>query len=125
MLDISWIFANKGDFRELIVALKESPYASIFSTDLVISIVSIFEEKYKWAIWLYCFIPYLVYFFTTIVFFTLYTSAGIHNEEDKIISYFMGLIIIVLDCYFLFFEVVVIMRDGLWKFLKADIFNYF
>ena len=36
----------------------------------------------------------------------------------------MGLIIIVLDLYFLFFEVVIITRDGFLKFFKDDVFNY-
>ena len=43
LLDISWVFADQGSFHELIVALNESPYEAIFSTDLVVTLVKIFE----------------------------------------------------------------------------------
>ena len=42
MLDIGWIFENGGDIRKLIVALKDSPFDTIFGTDLVISLMEIF-----------------------------------------------------------------------------------
>ena len=126
MLDIGWIFANECDVRQLIVALKDCPYDSIFSTDLVISLVDIFWEKYRNEIIWKCFIPYLVYFLTTICFFELFTSAGIHNnhEDEKYIAYAMAFVIIVLDLYFLFFEFVVLVRDGIKEYIASDFFNY-
>ena len=36
----------------------------------------------------------------------------------------MGLVIILLDLYFLFYEIVVILRDGLWNYIATDVFNY-
>ena len=124
MLEIGWIFEKGGDIRELIVALKDSPFESIFSTDLISSLVTFFGKKYKRGVIIWCFIPYVVYFFTTIIFFTWFTSGGIQDEEEKIIAFFMGFIIIVLDLYFLFFELVVIARDGIWDYLADGFFNY-
>ena len=120
MLDISWVFANHGSFRELIVALNESPYEAIFSTDLVITMTKIFDQKYKSAIWWRCFIPYMVYFLCTIYFYTVFTSPGIHSssENEKLVALIMGLIIICLDLYFLFYELVIVMRDGT-KYLNS------
>ena len=51
MLDIGWVFADQGSFRELIVALNDSPYEAIFSTNLVVTLTKIFDKKYKSAIW--------------------------------------------------------------------------
>ena len=124
MLDIGWIFENDLDIRELIVSLKDSPFESIFSTDLISSLVIFFGKKYKRGVIIWCFIPYVVYFFTTIIFFTWFTSGGIQDEEEKIIAFFMGFIIIILDLYFLFFELVVIARDGIWDYLADGFFNY-
>ena len=102
------------------------PYDSVFSTDLVISLVDIFNDKYKTEIILKCFLPYLVYFLTTIIFFELFTSAGIHmnNEDEKWVAYAMAIVIIVLDLYFLFLEVVVIVRDGIQDYITSTFFNY-
>ena len=126
MLDIGWIFANECDVQKLICALKGCPYDSIFSTDLVIGLVDIFYKKYRDEILLKCFLPYVVYFLTTIIFFELFTSAGIHmnNEDEKWAAYVMAFVIIVLDLYFLFFELVVIARDGFKEYIASDFFNY-
>lgn len=125
MLDIGWIFASDVGFRELIVSLSNTPHESVFSTDLVIILVEIFAAKYKAAIMKWCFIPYVFYFFFSIMFYTYFTSAGIHQFSDGEIAlaFLMGVVIIVLDCYFLFYEFVSIMRDG-WGYLTTDFFNY-
>ena len=125
MLNITWIFANGCDVRQLIVSLKDCPYDSIFSTDLVTSLVDIFYEKYRNQIIYKCFIPYLVYFLTTIFFFEMFTSAGIHeNHKKENLAYAMAFVIIVLDIYFLFLEFVVLVRDGLKEYIASDFFNY-
>ena len=122
MLDIGWICSSEVGFRELIVLLANTPYESVFSTDLVITLVKIFKERYKDAIMWRCFIPYMVYFLSTVCFYTIFTSSGIHSEDAKVIARIMGGVIIALDLYFLFFEFVAIMRDD--GYLKKDAFNY-
>ena len=108
MLDIGWVFQNELDFRELIVSLSKSPHLSVYKTDLVLALVEIFGEKYITAILIRCFVPYLVYFGFTICFYSIFTSAGINSfsDEEQLIASFMGIVIICLDMYFLFFECV-------------------
>ena len=124
MLDIGWIFENGGDIRKLIVALKDSPFDTTFGTDLVISLMEIFKKRALNHILINCFIPYLIYFLATICFFTLFTSVGIHNEEEKFVAYIMGFVIILLDIYFLCYEILVIKRDGIVEYMADGLFNY-
>ena len=129
MLDIGWIFAlgdGREGFKKLIVSLKDCPYPSIFSTDLVISLTKIFDERYREALIVRCFIPYLVYFLSSIIFFTSFTSNGINNDIDgeKTLAYFLGFMIIILDIYFLYFEFVIIQRDGIKEYFSSGFFNY-
>ena len=131
MLDIGWIFQDGLGIRELIVALMQSPYESIFDTELVITLVELFIQKSKKALITKCFIPYVTYFLTTIFFLTNFTSPGINNTpwgndyvEVKLLAYFMGSVIIILDFYFLFYELVVIKRDGFKAWLFSDFFNW-
>ena len=129
MLDIGWIFSSIGNdqkpsFRELIATLSKSPHESVFSTDLVITLVQKFQNRYYWQIFYHCFIPYVVYFVTTAFFFTFFTARGLYYFEPwvYVVAVIMGLIIILLDFYFLFYEVYGALRDG--KDYLLDIFNY-
>ena len=126
MLNITWIFASGCGFRELVAALANTPHESVFSTNLVMTLVKIFEDKYIAEIKLWCFIPYILYFVFTVVFYTVFTSGGIHNfsEGEQVIAGFIGFFIICLDCYFLFFEFVIMMRDGMTDYMTTDPFNY-
>ena len=123
-LDIGWIFENGGNVRKLIVALKDSPFETIFSTELVISLMEIFKDRYINHILAYCFIPYLIYFSTTVCFFTLFTSEGIKTDEDKVLAYIMGFVMIILDIYFFMYEIVVMRREGIIDYMSSDFFNH-
>ena len=125
MLDIGWVFQNELGFRELIVSLSKSPQISVYKTDLVLALVEIFGEKYTQAILRRCFVPYLVYFLLSLLFFTNFTSVGIHtySEEEQAIALIMGFLIIMLDLYFLFYEFTAMMRSGTVYFTE-DLFNY-
>ena len=126
MLDIGWIFSNDGSIRELIAALKDCPYDSLFSTDLVISLMEIFGEKYKKAVFYKCFLPYVFYFLTTVCFLEFYTSPGITDLSDlqKTYAIIMASIMMIFNLYFMFYELCVIARDGIWSYLDSDFFNY-
>ena len=82
MLDIGWVFASGIGLPELIVLLSRSPYESIFNTDLVQALYEVFGWKFKKAILIRCLVPYLVYLVITLVFFTLFTSAGINSFSE-------------------------------------------
>ena len=85
VLEIDFIFAQVGDvqmgFRELIVALANAPHESLFSTELVITLVDHFWNRYYRYIFTYCFIPFLIYFILTIVYLSKWTVHGIPEDE--------------------------------------------
>ena len=123
MLDIGWIFQGDLEFCELICILSKSPhYKTLFSTDLVLSLVEIFQKRYRNTILIRCTIPFMVYLAFTVCFFTIFTSTGInsYSDEEQVIARFMGFIIICFDLYFLFFEFVSIMRD-VTTYLTTDL----
>ena len=86
--------------------------------------MEIFKDRYINHILAYCFIPYLIYFSTTVCFFTLFTSEGIKTDEDKVLAYFMGFVMIILDIYFLMYEIVVMIREGIIDYMASDFFNH-
>ena len=68
----------------------------------------------------------MIYFLTTICFYTIFTSTGIPNnssEDEKVIAGIMGVVIIALDLYFLYYEFAAIIRN-VSSYLTEDIFNY-
>ena len=126
MLNMSWLFANGGGLRELVAALSNTPHEAVFSTNLVMTLFKIFEDRYINAIKKWCFIPYMCYFSLSIFFYTYFATFGIHSysEGEQVIAFFMGFLIICLNCYFLFYEFATIMRDGMKDYLTTDFFNY-
>ena len=125
MLDIGWVFENDMDFRELIVSLAKSPHQQIFRTDLVVALIKICNNHSWWNIFKKCFVPYFFYLLFTLSFYTAFTSFGInsYSDEVQVIAMCMGLTIIGLDIYFLFYEFVGLMRNA-YLYLTNDPFNY-
>jgi len=130
MLSLEWVHASyKGyesvGFRELIVELANAPHESLFSTELIITLVEHFWDYYYKRIFFFGFIPYMVYFVCTIVYVTTWAVDGIPTDEvwSPTPEFFLRWIVFVCVLYFLFFEIVAIVRDG-WSYL-TDIFNYF
>ena len=130
MLSLEWVTASyKGyenvGFRELIVELANAPHESLFSTELIITLVEHFWDYYYKRIFLYGFIPYIIYFLCTIFYVTIWSVEGIDYDKrwDLTPEFVVRWIILILVIYFVFFEVVAIVRDG-WNYL-TDVFNYF
>lgn len=127
MLPIEWVFAKYGgneqvSFRELVVALSESPFDSLFSTELVITLTEHIWSRYYKSVFRYCFLPFCVYFIVTQVFLSTYTLSGIDPSSSVLLPYLMTLIIFLGVIFFLFFEMIVALRSGLEYF--SDPFNY-
>ena len=129
LLKIDWVYATYNDlktvgFRELIVALAKAPNESLFSTDLVITLINHFGSRYYNAIFIRCFIPYIIYFVTAICYLSTYTLPGIDPEErwSPTIEFFMRWVYLLGTLYFEFFELLNMKRDG-WGYFK-DVFNY-
>ena len=129
MLSLEWVHADyKGlkdvGFKELILALAQAPSESLFGTELVITLVRHFWNYYYKRIFLACFIPYIIYFLSTIYYVSTHAVEGIDEEDnyalpDEVILRF---IIIICVCYFALLEFVSMFRDG-WQYW-TDVFNY-
>jgi len=130
ILKLNWVYAsNKGKekagFQDLIVALASAPHESLFSTELIITLVEHFWDYFYKRIFFLCFCPYVVYFCTTIYYVSTYPSLGILEEERwaPTAEFFLRWIILACVIYFASFEIVSIARDGFSYF--TDIYNYF
>ena len=119
MLPIDWIFAsydgntNVG-FRELIISLSESPFDSLFSTELVITLNELMWKRYYHTVLYKSFIPFIVYFISAQHFVSNYAIQGIDPDQDwyyAVIQYGEAAIIIISVIYFLLFEIVVMLRN--------------
>ena len=74
MLAVNWLYGNNYDgtsqgVGNLVTALAKAPHETLFSTDLVITLVDSFWDRYRSAMLWRCFFPFISYFFTTILYF--------------------------------------------------------
>jgi len=130
MLSLDWVhgsykgYKNVG-FRELIVELANAPNESLFSTELIVTLVEHFWNYYYNRVLLAGFFPYLLYFIATIFYSTMYAVDGIAEEDrwELTTEFFLRWFILASVIYFAFFEVVAMVRDG-YGYL-TDIFNVF
>lgn len=128
MLQIGWVYENpEGDsasgFRELVIALSDAPNESLFSTELVEIMCCYFLQRYKDAIRIRVFLPWLLYFFLVIFYMSYFAVVGSQNLEgqEKVIEMICKTCIIILAMYFEFFEVISFIRD--WRSYAQDYFN--
>jgi len=82
MLSLDWVHANyRGytdvGFRELIVALASAPHESLFSTELVITLIDHFWDYYFKRVFFAGFVPYIIYFICTIIYISNWAVEGI------------------------------------------------
>ena len=69
MLPVNWLFVPsydgvKSGRKSLVTALANAPHESLFSTDLVITLVESFWASYSSKIIWFAFIPYMIYLAT-------------------------------------------------------------
>ena len=108
----------------MIIALNKAPHESLFSTELVIILVEHFFSRYYRTVIYRCLIPFVIYFLLVLFYLSYFAVEGIEglNDVEKNLEYAMRILILIFVSYFLFFEIVCILRDGL-SYLK-DIFNW-
>ena len=129
-LTLDWVHAGykgfqKVGFKELILALADAPHESLFSTQFIIALVQHFWDFYYKRIFFLCFVPYIIYFLSTLVYVASYAVEGIEEDQKYAFTLEFVLRIIIVSCviYFAVFEFISIFRDGKGYFL--DPFNYF
>ena len=129
MLDIGWIyqsnFNQKVGFRELIIMLSNSPYESVFKTQMVIILFERFQKRFKREIVKFVFIPFAFYAICSLIFNTRYTAWTMrgYDSVDYAIATTLGIMMIIVSLYFLYFEFYQAIRDGYQSYL-LDIYNY-
>ena len=129
MLNLDWLHATykgkeKVGFSELIAELAEAPDEALFATELVVTLVEHFWSYYKRKIYIWAFLPYLIYFITTLLYVVQYSVLGIYVDIFELTEeFFLRLLLIAMIFYFMVFEIVCIIRDG--KYYFTDIYNLF
>ena len=130
MLSLDWVhgsykgYTSNVGFRELIIELANAPHESLFSTELIITLVEHFWDYYFIRVLFAGFIPYALYFLATIIYVTSWAVPGIPEDEKWSLSaeFFLRWYILASVVYFGFYEMVAIVRDG--SSYMTDIFNY-
>ena len=70
MLPVKWVYAlsydrNKSGPTKLVTALAKAPHESLFSSELVVTLVESFWHQYSSYVIKYAFIPFVAYIFVT------------------------------------------------------------
>ena len=135
MLKVDWIFqevkiGKKQGYGSLVGTLARAPNDSLFGTDLVITLVLQFWDRYSSKVKRYILLPFLIYFMSTIYYFSknlidpeFRASDKSFSEQFGTVEYFNRTITILGLLYFGAFEMIQFYRDGMGYF--NDIWNYF
>ena len=83
MLPLNWLYVKnyngvKSGRKSLVKALARAPHESLFSTDLVITLVDSFWATFSNTMIYFAFLPFILYLITTVKYFAHYI-----NEEPK------------------------------------------
>ena len=127
MLRIDWIFQSGRGFAGLVQTLAKAQSESVFSTELVITLTENFWSEYKSAIVKYCLFPFIVYFLSTMIYFSHYllleelsTTWEFAQNPGEIVC---RVLVIVTTIYFGAYEFVQLFSKGLRYFF--DFWNIF
>ena len=79
MLKTDFIFSQYGGYervgyRELVIAMAGAPQESLFSTELVTTLISTFWDRYYKTIFIWCFLPFCVYLISTVTYITIHAQ---------------------------------------------------
>ena len=101
-----------------------APHESLFSTDMIRTLVDHFWDRYYKSVIIFCFIPFLIYMIASIVYITNYGVHGVPKEElsDFSAELVLRFLVFVGTVYFVFFELRGMWRDGFAYFTAIN--NY-
>ena len=79
MLPVNWLYVpdysgNKSGRKKLVTALANAPHESLFSTDLVITLVESFWNAYSAQMIWFAFIPFILYLCVTDYYYINYIA---------------------------------------------------
>ena len=86
MLRIDWVFkpnsrGKRQGFGDLVGTFTKAQSETLFSTNLVITLVMNFWSKYYATVVKFCLIPFLIYFTSTVVYFSHYMLDSNFTEK--------------------------------------------
>ena len=91
MLRVDWLFQKRdkkndksesdGSFADLIELFASAP-ESIYKTDFVNTLVRIFWKRYRLYVVIMCLIPFIVYMFAVIIYFSQFV-VGVRQDQNK------------------------------------------
>lgn len=125
MLRTNWIFRSREDsqgehqnFDAFIETLAQSDSDQMYSTQFMIMIVDEFWSLYQTSIFCTCFLPFVIYCYSTLRLFSIsYTKDPNDIEDDDQWKVTLNeFIVVLLTLYFLIFEVKQ-MNDRKWRYL--------
>lgn len=122
MLRIDWLFRRDPGFKQTVQTLANTPDESLFSSELVITLVENFWEEYYYSIVWLVLIPFVIYFLTTMVYFSTYLidEVNMHHDKDEHtnLEYVLRIILIIMMIYFAAYEILQLFTKGLRYFIE-------
>ena len=111
MLPVNWLYVDSyagsvSGRTKLVKALARAPHESLFSTDLVITLVESFWEKFSSTMIYFAFLPFMVYLVATVVYFGKYINEEPMEMELKSFETWFRVFFYILWAYFTFHEIV-------------------
>ena len=134
MLKIDWMFHKGHDgkgrnFGDMVRALARAPHESLFSTELVITLVENFWDEYSSKIKTLCLIPFMIYFAACAFYFSYYLNDDQNLELRTFTGEYIGELltyftVIVGTFYFLIYEIIQLIMSGFVEYI-LDFYNIF
>ena len=111
MLPVNWLYVDsyagsESGRTKLVKALARAPHESLFSTDLVITLVESFWEEFSSTMIYFAFLPFMVYLAATVVYFGKYINEEPQEMELKSFETWFRVFFYILWAYFTFHEIV-------------------
>ena len=128
MLPVDWLYSKsysgaKTGRKRLVKALSVAPHESLFSTDLVITLVDSFWANFSNTLILFAFLPFILYLIVTVKYFATYINEEPQEFVLRSWETWFRCLFYVLWVYFASHEVIQFIVDRAFYFL--DVTNYF
>ena len=128
MLPVNWLFTpnydgSKSGRKSLVTALANAPHESLFSTELIITLVESFWASYSAQMIWFAFIPFIVYLCVTEVYFINYIATEPKPYDTSTPETWVIIVFYLLWFYFTSHEFIQFYCDRIDYML--DLTNYF
>ena len=129
-LNVEWIYksidGSSKSFTDFIEMIAEAPNESLFSTEIIVSLVEYFWDDYYGQIYNKVFIPFMIYFVLTIGYFSVMVTEDMPPEQVWNFwsaEFAVRNIALIFLLYFLLYEFYQLLSNRLIYF--TDVYNLF